>query len=76
MGIMQQRKGESVSHARFRSDRFFQDAGDWYFHTREGTVEGPFQYRLAAENRLQDYIKVMNSGWIPDDSPLSIEPLN
>jgi hypothetical protein len=48
--------------------------GNWYFHTREKTVEGPFQYRLAAENRLQEYIKVMLSGWLEPDSTLSVEP--
>jgi hypothetical protein len=74
--MIQQRKGENGSQARFRSDRFFQEAGDWYFHTREGTVEGPFQYRLAAESRLADYIKVMTSGWLSDDSTLTVEPRN
>jgi hypothetical protein len=76
MRMIQQRKGDTGSPARFRSERFFQNGGDWYFHTREGTVEGPFQYRLAAENRLAEYIRVMASGWLSDDSPLAIEPFN
>jgi len=72
--MMQNRKDDSDSRARYRSDRFFMEDGNWYFHTREKTVEGPFQYRLAAENRLQEYIKVMLSGWLEPDSTLSVEP--
>ncbi len=72
--MIQRRKEDSDTRARYRSDRFFMQNGSWYFHTREKTVEGPFQYRLAAENRLKDYIRVMVSGWIESDSTLAVEP--
>ena len=39
-------------------------------------MEGPFDYRAAAEIRLADYIKVMTSGLMPTDCDLSILPLD
>ena len=37
-------------------------------------MEGPFSELQDAENRLREYIKIMNSGFMPDDSKLHIEP--
>jgi hypothetical protein len=71
-----QRKGDLEPYTKFRTGRFFKDGGQWYFLTREGTMEGPFELRLEAENRLEDYIKVMTSGFMPPESELSIEPLD
>lgn len=68
------RKDDATVYAKFRSERFTQQHGKWYFFTREGTVEGPFDYRRAAENRLEDYIKVMSSGVLEPDCELSILP--
>ena len=69
-----QRTGDSKPHSKFRADRFIKDGGEWYFLTREGTIEGPFERKLDAENRLEDYIKVMVSGLLPE-TPLSLQPL-
>jgi len=33
-----------------QTDRFYCDAGMWYFRTREGTDVGPFRYRCEAED--------------------------
>jgi hypothetical protein len=68
------RRDDATVYTKFRSERFTQEQGKWYFFTREGTVEGPFDYRRAAENRLEDYIKVMNSGVLDQDCALSILP--
>ena len=38
-------------------------------------MEGPFSELQDAENRLNEYIKIMNSGFMPDDSELNLEPL-
>jgi hypothetical protein len=38
-------------------------------------MEGPFDFRRAAENRLEDYIKLMNSGLISSDCALSVLPI-
>lgn len=42
----------------FRSDRIVRDGGKWYFMTRERTVEGPFESRLDAVQRLETYIRL------------------
>ena len=58
----------------FRSSRFFKEGGGWYFYTRESTMEGPFDRLELAQQRLAEYIKIMNSGFMPDDSSLRVEP--
>ena len=69
-----QRKGDLEPYNKFRIDRFIKDGGEWYFFTREGAMQGPFEVRFEAENRLEEYVKVMASGLLPD-TELSIEPL-
>jgi Domain of unknown function (DUF6316) len=66
----------STSRPRFRTDRFYQEAGCWHFITREQTQEGPFELREDAEEYLKRYINVMNSGWISESSELSLLPLS
>ena len=56
----------------FRSDRFFCERGKWYFHTREGTVEGPFDCRLKANYHLDTYIKLHQTGLFQSDSGISL----
>jgi hypothetical protein len=58
----------------FRSSRFFKENGSCYFYTREATMEGPFDQLERAQERLAEYIKIMNSGFMPDDSSLRVEP--
>ena len=60
----------------FRSSRFFKQEGKWFFYTREGTMEGPFSDLDRAAERLQEYIKVMNSGFMPRNSTLELAPLD
>ena len=69
------RKSDKESRAWFRSSRFFKQQSKWFFYTREGTMEGPFAELQDAENRLTEYINIMNSGFMPDDSELNLEPL-
>ena len=56
------RYSDQHQRAWFRADRFFQHEGKWYFHTREGTMQGPFDDRFQARERLEGYVKAMNSG--------------
>jgi Domain of unknown function (DUF6316) len=67
------RAGESKAFSAFRPDRFFQERCQWYFYTREGAIEGPFQQKKDAENRLEDYIKVMVSGMLPADDKTTMD---
>jgi len=50
------RKGETESQPRFRDSRFFHSMDEWYFVTRERTVEGPFEHRSEAEEILEIYL--------------------
>lgn len=58
----------------FRSSRFFKEDDKWFFYSREGTIEGPFKDLEYAEQRLKEYIKIMKSGFMPEDSELNLEP--
>ena len=55
------RKGESESPSRFRDSRFFHSMDEWYFITRERTVEGPFKHRVEAKKMLETYIHGMDA---------------
>ena len=57
-------KPEIPDWQQYRSDRVFAARGKWYFHTREKTVEGPFENRLAAEYRIDVYIQIMKSAYL------------
>ena len=54
------RAGEAKP-ANFRSDRFCQINGLWYFVTREKTQEGPFPNRIDANLGAQRYIETMHA---------------
>ncbi len=67
--------------------RTFEVNGLWYFQTREGATEGPFTDRYAAQSMLDEYVKVMQSGFasslklelLDDDKPAgprSADPLD
>lgn len=43
----------------FRSERFFSEGSRWYFSTREGTIEGPFDSRAEAERELMLYLRLL-----------------
>jgi len=73
--MTEKRKTDLLEKIRFRSGRFFKNNGKWFFNTREGTIEGPFEELTEAENRLKAYIKIMNSGFMPKYSTLELEPL-
>lgn len=73
--MTEKRKTDLLPQIRFRSGRFFKNNGKWFFNTREGTMEGPFGELVDAESRLKEYINIMNSGFMPGDSKLELEPL-
>jgi hypothetical protein len=73
--MSERRRTDKETRSRFRSRRFILDNGKWYFNTREGTLEGPFGELKDAEKRLEEYIKIVNSGFMPSDSVLGLEPL-
>jgi len=56
----------------YRTDRMVIEGGNWYFYTREGTLEGPFDGEIEAYNQLQQYIKAVTSGLLPEQE-LNVE---
>ncbi len=57
---MDKRKEDRTPLDRYRPGRFFVEDGKWYYHTREGSIEGPFQHRLEAEQNLKTYINIFD----------------
>jgi hypothetical protein len=70
------RSSDRNTYHEFRISRFIKEGGKWYFFTREATMEGPFESRFDAEQRLASYIKRMDSGFMPRENKLSIESLD
>ena len=64
---------DSDSFSKFRPSRFSKDGSKWYFATREGTMEGPFELKSDAEERLTTYVRIMASGFMPGNCTLSIQ---
>ena len=56
----------------FRTGRFTEVKGRWYFHTREATTEGPFPAMLEAQVQLERYIKLQLSGLKPAEDKYSM----
>ena len=54
------RKNEAPGRSFFRSERFSFDSGKWFFSTREGTLEGPFDSQGVAEERLKTYLSIQS----------------
>lgn len=50
------RQGES-RFTRFRTNRYFVQNNGWFFNTREGNCQGPFQTREQAEQRVFQYVE-------------------
>ena len=57
----QTRKDDDAPYKGFRPGRFFKEAGNWFYHTREGIDEGPFPTRLEAEKHLQTHISIFDN---------------
>ncbi len=58
---MERRQEDQAERTWFRSDRFFNEGPNWYFATRENTVEGPFSSRAEAETGLMMYLRDMEA---------------
>lgn len=45
----------------FQMDRFMEQAGEWYYTTREGEERGPFKSQDAAEKDLIAYLQAIKN---------------
>jgi len=69
------RKDDLESQARFRSERTMMHNGEWFFCTREGTIQGPFEDQHEACYQLQKYIEIMASGLAGEMTLEPFEPV-
>jgi hypothetical protein len=56
--MLDKREDDLKLYTKFRASRFFKESCEWYFLTREGGQEGPFERKVDAKNSLEDYIKI------------------
>lgn len=62
------RFGEDVQEIESRKSRLHSANGGWYFSTREGTDEGPFISKKAAENAINSFIRSIAFKMICDEA--------
>lgn len=55
MAIAMQRRNDKQQRTYFRSERFFNQNGSWYFAAREGEF-GPYASRAAADAAMQRFV--------------------
>jgi len=58
------------ARTRYRTNRFTQEGKGWYFCTREGTIEGPFEDESRASEGLRVYLQVLNLNLLTTNSGL------
>ncbi len=69
------RSNEHENKAWYRSERFIEHDGKWFFVTREGTTQGPFDSKQDAIVQLEKWVKVYQSGMLDESSEgLSLLP--
>ncbi|MCE4069996.1 MULTISPECIES: DUF6316 family protein [Pseudomonas] len=57
--MLGQRVDDSQAATHYRSDRISAVNGQYFFSTREGTLEGPYFTRFDAEREVAQYITRM-----------------
>ncbi|MBG6291414.1 MULTISPECIES: DUF6316 family protein [Pseudomonas] len=57
--MLGQRVGDNQAATHYRSDRISAVNGQYFFSTREGTLEGPYFTRFDAEREVAQYITRM-----------------
>ncbi|MFV3334847.1 DUF6316 family protein [Pseudomonas sp. NY15437] len=57
--MLGQRAGDDQAGTHYRSDRISAVNGQYFFSTREGTLEGPYFTRFDAEREVAQYINRM-----------------
>ena len=52
---------------RARTNRMFKKGANWFFKTREGSAVGPFRDELEVSTQLEVYIRLVDSGLLPQE---------
>ena len=61
------------ARTRYRTERLTEEGGQWYFTTREGTIEGPFEDKFKAIEGLQRFLRIKELALLSEDSELALE---
>jgi hypothetical protein len=61
------------SGSKFRTERMVKNEGQWYFYTRENSMEGPFETKLDAQERLDVYLEILKLNLLSDPSELQLQ---
>ena len=64
--MVAKRKEDPRTRPVFRTERMVREGEHWFFYTREGTTEGPFDSEIEALNQLDRYVKAVTSGLLPE----------
>jgi hypothetical protein len=48
------------------------DGGSWFFATREGTLEGPFECERDALDQLEVYVRLAVNGMLTSERSLAL----
>ena len=60
------------ARTRYRTERLQQEGDQWYFSTREGTLEGPYDSQHRADEALRAYITSVRFALVDEDSKLAL----
>ena len=71
--VAKRKDDATISRSQHRSDRVVKDSGKWFFLTREGTVEGPFECEADALEQLEVYVRLAVNDFLPHQSALSLQ---
>jgi hypothetical protein len=62
---MAKRTTDKKNKSWFRSERTFSNDERGYFHTREGTIEGPYRNERVVKNNVKFYTQSVSPGAFP-----------
>jgi len=62
-----------LDYTHLRTNRIFEKSGNWFFYTREGTVEGPYMDEWEAKTWVDLYVSFIGSGLPFIDTHLSLK---
>ena len=61
------------ARTRYRTERLTEEGGQWYFTTREGTIEGPFADKSKALEGVQRFLRIKELDLLSEQTKLAME---
>ena len=69
---LQRKDDPPAGGSRFRSERVVHDGNRWYFLTREGAMQGPFECEADALEQLDVYIRLAVNDLLLEEADISL----